>query len=562
MASPASLNATAAVINGGGLGANVALISAITSFQNDSTIKLIANIYNNTNTSNYSNASVISNIALAGTVVNTLASNVSQGLFLLDMYPSNITPACSTTYSSYGNLASFSSVIKAQAQAPFASGMAGFANVYFGAQSHISSVFDTVSSIYLLQNRTYGNTGISYSGVTDHITGGIGSNAVLLANVVSNWGTFYDIAHINLLADPYVFGQNLLNQNLGTYGSLSDQLTAAGLDVADITKIPDTQTTTSQQHATRSVSTAVGEIQVPVINSVTSTNLVTANNPGVVTAIYQSVTGANLSTILSTTGFTVVNPAATTLADYLTFNKVVDPSLLTSLSLLGITDFTSFSNYITARVGQGYFTSWSAMATFLRRVQAPTLAYTTSNSSSTLLSSSTISTLNNNGVGTGPFGNQVLGDFFGATSGYPYASLFNTINANKNSITGLSSLRSAVVALDSAITAYVNYFSSYIPPVGTAPTLTSISTAVAAVKTALGALSGSALTASQAAVYTMLNKLAIEVSNLSSTNLVFGSAPTSLLSGFAQGVPRLASTDNSGAGAPAFFANIITNDTS
>lgn len=562
MASPTQLNAISSIANGQGLAVNANVLAAITKFQNTNIIKFVANIFNNVNTSSYGYANIQANISNVAAIVSNLTLGVTQGQFLLDMYPSNISTVCSTSYPFYSNtLASFSGVVRAQAQAPFGNGMAGFANAFNNVQGTIASNFDTASTINLLQNQTYGNTGIASSGVTDFVTGGIGQHAGLLGNVISNWGTFYDINNINLFTDPYVFGQNLLNQDLGSYGSLSDQLSATGLDITNLSAIPNSTSTTLQQQTTQSVTTPIGSVVLPTIANVTVTNTVTGNNPSVVTAIYQTVTGANLSAILSATGFSVVNNSATTLADYLVFNKVVDPSLLPQLSKIGIVDFPSFSSYLNARVGQGSFTSWSNLATFLLKIQVPTLNYTTSNSGTAVLLPSTISTLgpaSGANTGSGPFKNPVILDYLGAVSGTPYTQLLNVINTNYSSLP-TTSLLTAITALDALVVSFINYYNAIVFH-GSPPTLSSITSAVNNINSILNSLPSSpALTACQTAYYAILHKLNSEVVGLQNIGVTFGSSPVALTSS-APGLVYAASSDTYSIGTSEFLANLITYD--
>jgi hypothetical protein len=115
----------------------------------------------------------------------------------------------------------------------------------------------------MLRNTTYAQTGVGFTGPTDLVTNGIGTTAVLLANVVSNWGTMYDINNITQIGDPYVFGQNILNQNLGYLNALADQLTGVGLDITNLPDVPAVKTTVVQEEVMTTVSSFVGEIEFP-----------------------------------------------------------------------------------------------------------------------------------------------------------------------------------------------------------------------------------------------------------------------------------------------------------
>jgi hypothetical protein len=96
MASAVSLNATAAIVNGHGLSPSPTLSSEISIYKAHTPIALLSNVY--------TNAGIDANVAnVIIPVIETIGSGVSFGQFLLDIYPSNISPVCSTTVSYYGN---------------------------------------------------------------------------------------------------------------------------------------------------------------------------------------------------------------------------------------------------------------------------------------------------------------------------------------------------------------------------------------------------------------------------------------------------------------------------
>jgi hypothetical protein len=598
MASAASLNATATIINGQGLYTNANILADISTYRNLGTIKLLSNIY--------TNAIIDANVASVIVPIINTAGNTGliNGQFLLDRYPSNVTPissaaaawAINTTYPigslitnggilyetigpvtdahTFANVAinvkspSFSTVLLAQANGAFGSGMAGFAQVFTTVYGYINQVLDTLGSISMLKGKKYNQSGIGYNGITDLVTGGIGHRAPLMSQVVSGWGTMYNIEKINLLGDPYVFGQNLLDHGLGSYGNLEAKLSATGLDTTDITRIPPTVTTTIQQPATLTTSTFVGAVDLPTVQSVSTTNLVTGNRPSVIFSIYETITGSDLAAIVSATGFTSTNENLKTLADYLNYTKVVNTTLVAQLSGLGINNFTDLGNYITNKISNRQFISWKDLADFLSSITVPNIKHLTTSASDPVLHTDTITTLTNNiGTGSGPFGNPVILDYLGAASGTPYTTDFNTILSNYPVVS--PTVYTAMQALDRAVTdTYTLYYStatydgngnvSYGPA---DPTY--VTSNVAKVNNALAALSGTAgLTLSQQAYFEMLNHLNSEVTNLSKAGAGFGPGTSSYLLGFAQGVPGYAGKDISGFGAEAFFANLITDDAS
>ena len=503
-------------------------------------------------------------------MLSNLGVGVSNNvLWLLDYYPSNASPVCSTSLgyifqsnvissiANIGNLAGVSRTLSSQAAAPFTYSLAGFANVFSASYAHASSVFDTAGSIYILQNKTYGDSGIGYAGASDLATYGIGSSSNLVAQTVSTWGTMYDASKPNLIGDPYVFGQNLLNQGLGSYGNLSAKLTAAGLDVTDITSIPPTTTTTTQTASSLSVNSIVGTTLLPVTQNVTTTTTVQANSPDVVLAIYKTITGSDLAEIVAATGTTIVpNFSITTLADYLDFSKVIPANLQSKYSTLNISSLNQLGSYIYNIIGSSNLATWQDIANVLVQIQVPVFsANTTTSASSAILSNSTISTLQSfTGTGSGPLNNLIMSDFLGATAGMPYTALINNLIAEYKAI--------APTAVESALLTLVGAINTY------ATTLTGnkhllvagLNADVAAVNSALNAL-GNTVAVNQAAssYYTILNKLANEVNNLNIAGATISPAPNNILLNFSQNLGSIFS-DSTQTQTYQVSANLITND--
>ena len=548
MASAIQLTAADSIINGQGLATSANLLTQISTLQAHTPITFIANLF----------ATATSNIGISGNVVNALAqlgSGVTKGQWLIDIYPGNVTAVSTAGASFYGNggpPASFSGTLKAQALLPFANGMAGFANVYGTASGYASSVFDTVSSVYLLQGKTYAQSGLGYTGPEQLATNGLGNTVPLLSNVISAWGTMYDINNIATAGDPYVFGQNLLNQGFGTYGNLSTQLSNAGLNVNNLSQVPANSTTTSQQAGTVVVSTPIGSIELPTINNVTTTTSVSGNSTDVVLSIYQSIVGADLQAIVTAANITVANAAVGSLADYLNFNTVTDPSILAQLNTFGITDFASFGQFLQSKIGRGYFKSWNDLSNLLLSLEVPTVSYTTANANTVVLSNtianSLLSTL---GTGSGPFNNPILVDYLGAVAGIPYSSLLSTLNSNYTTLSNSINLTALVQALDASVSNYVYVNQDYV----------SVQNNVNAVNSALNSLTNTtALLLSETAFYTSLSTLATEVSNLVRAGVVFNSGYPQALHSFAQRIGSIAS-DKTQNQTYQFFANLVTNDT-
>jgi hypothetical protein len=553
MASALQLTAYVNIVNGQGLAANTATISEISAFHNHSTINLIGNIFNNALSSND-----------APTLLGSLSSigqGVHQCQWLLDIYPSNITPVCTGGVTYYGNTAiqtptpaSFSSTVLTQVELPFANGIQGFANVYQSADSYAESSFDTVASVYLLNGKTYSQSGIGYTGPADLATDGIATAGALISNIVAKWGTMYDVNNIATFSDPYIFGQNLLNQGLGVYGNLSAKLTAAGLNVDNLSQVPQSGTTVNQQATTYTTTSTLGPIELPTIANVVTTTSVTGNSPDVVTAIYQSITGADLEAIVTAANIKINSSVSiTTLEDYLNFNKIIDPVSQAELSRLTITDFPGLSSFIQSKIGQGYFKSWADLSDFLQTLEVPTLKHTTTTSTSTVLSNSAVTQLNSaTGVGSGPFNNPILTDYLGATSGDPYLQTFTLLNQNYNQVI-TSAVTTAVSNLDQAVVAYNNALNANLTP-------SPIDSYVSSVNTALNSIgSTTASIESDVAYYQMLNKLSNEVTNISHAGLIFNAGTPQVLKSFAKRIGQIAS-DKTQFNRYQFFTGLITND--
>ena len=552
MASALQLTAAATLINGYGITTNPRVLSQIGQFQSQPTIALMSNIF--TNASNLD--SNIANVAIP--LLSNIGTGAAQGQFLLDLYPANVSPVCTGTITQYpGGLNRVSGAIQSQAAGPFSNGIPGFANLFSVSYGYALQVFDTVASMGVLKNKTYGQSGINFTGRLDLSTGGVGANGALLASVVEGWGTMYDTTNLNLIGDPYVFGQNLINQGLAQYGNLGKKLIAAGLDITDITKIPTTQTVVSTQETTTTIATEVGKISLPIIDNVYSTNTVTGNSVDVIESIYDSITGEDLASIIQATGFTGSTVNLKTLADFLNFNKVVASDAVGQLRDLGIADFREFGNYIHGRIGHGSFMSWSSFARTLRDIEVPALVNEVVTASTTkVLSANTITTIRAiTGFGSGSLTNHVISDYLGACAGMPYVPILNTINNQYETLT--ATVYPAVQSLDTAI---VDTYNAYVSS-GNSFTINSdwITANIALVQQTLNAIPQSAISAIQTLFYTMLDHLTLEVTNIQKAGGTFSSSTANLLQGFGLNIGDIAS-DKNRLETYQFFANLITNN--
>ena len=568
MASAATLNATATIVNGHGLAASPDLASAISIYQNHTPLTLLANVYNNATTDG--------NVA---NVIVPLLNNInsaSVGHFLLNTYPSNITPACSGSVSYYasGGLANATGTIQSQANYPFRNGLAGFASGFGLCYGSASGSLDTVGSLGMLSGKTYGDCGVGYTGITDLLTGGVGSEAALIGSIVAGWGTMYDATNINLIADPYVFGQNLLNQGLGSYGNLKNKLEAVGLNTIDITQPPLTGTISYPGDSEITHSSFIGQITLPTVDNIIETTTATGNSPEILRAIYATITGSDLASIVSATGFANKNNSLVTLADYINFNKVVGSVNVTQLAKYNVATFADFSGYLNSRLSKQpqTFNSWNSISEYLLSVSVPTLLHTTTTASTPVLNPGTASTLIAQvGSGNGPFGNPVMSDYLGAVAGIPYVDCLTTVNENYNLFAG--TITPAMQALDKSIMdTYRDYWATGTtttdPDTGaTSTTYGNVTTSYVTANVGKVVANLNSITANlafinaQTAYYKMLNSITSEVGNLSRAGIKFtsGSGTTMLLS-FGSGIGQYGSPDSSGLGANQIIGKLITND--
>jgi hypothetical protein len=605
MATAIALNATSIIINGQGLGVSPALLANITTYQSNSALDLFANCYQN--------AGIASNVAdNILTQLNTIGNTITSGHFLLDLFPGNVTPTSSAAitpwtanlivpigslisyqgkiYTTTGNvyssafdanvllsttLTGVSGIIKKQAQLPFASGYSGFANVVALTRGYSQQVFDTVSSINLLKNRTYSETGVDFAGPQDLVTNGLKNDAVLIANVVANWGTMYDINNITSIGDPYVFGQNLLNQGLGYVNGLAEQLTNVGLDITNLPDVPAVRTTVTQEETTTTISSFVGEIEFPTVVERVVTESVTGSSPTVVLNIYRTVTGSNLSIVTSAANISTSSNSTNqllNLADYLDIQKVVAPNLYSALNVLNIRTFEDFGKYLSKKLGQARFKSWADMSRFLRTLETPSLSNLSSGANTKILYNSTVTTLTNQfGTGSGALGNPVMIDYLGACAGDPYTNKFYYINSNYGAISTQAGISTALANLDKAIIDYGTAYSAYEAdfysnvPIGlTEPNFSTVTSNVTAVNSALNSLPTTGVLAEAVSTcntgwYQMLTRVSTEVANLNRAGVVFGPGTTLGLLAFAENIGQTAS-DKTQAEGYQFFANLITND--
>jgi len=560
MASALQLIATNTIINGQGLYTNANLLAEIATLRSQPAFGFMANIYTNAATAN---ANILGNLITALQPISSANSG-----YMIDLYPANVSPTASTGVVYYGNtttgpsIASFTSTVRSQAAAPFGSGgvagMQQFANVYNTVYGYTSNTFDTVASVNILRGKTYAQMGLGYTGPVDLVTNGINNNGALISKIVAGWGTMYDITNITKCGDVYVFGQNILNQGLGVYGNLATKLTNAGLNVYNLSQVSPSKTVVTQTATTFSSTTPIGAIHLPTVGNVVTTTSTLGNSPDVVTAIYNTITGTDLTAITVATTVATTGSTLTTLADYLDFEKVVGSAYYAQLSAIGITDFVTFGQYLHNKVGSGSFNSWAEMAKFLLTVDVPSLPYTTATANTVVLPDSIVNGLiNSYGSGTGPFNTTILADYLGAVSGTPYTTWFDTINQHYSASAQQVNLTTIMSHLDQAVSNFVTSFSYGTDDMpGNTPDIAPVTANVSALVSALNSLSDAD---SQAAWYAICNKISLEVANLRRAGVSFTPSYPQILTNFASRISGIG-TNRNGDQANLFFANLITND--
>jgi hypothetical protein len=545
MATALALNAASTILSGQGLAPNAQVTSQLAAFQAHTPIQQLVNIFANV----AQNANAAANLMPILTTIGVSSPNC----WVLDLCPTDTLIYITNKPLVYGNIAStykprFSATISNQATGPFSGGLATFANVYTTVSSYAISSFDNVASAFMLSGKTYAQTGIGYTGPGDVATGGLGSSGTLLGSVIQGWGTLYDIKNLNNIGDPYVFGQNLLNQKLGAYGNLSAQLTSVGLDISDLTTIPSSTTTTSQQAATTSSQSFIGAIELPSLNTVSTTTVVTGSSPTVVQNIYANITGTALSAIISATNFTGNTSHITNLNDFLNLSKLVSSNTFLQLSNVKANTLSTFGAYLHSKIGQGTFKSWADLSSFLSSIEVPTLNNTTTSSNTPLLNN--VSAVTNGVTGSGPFQNLVIKDMLGVIAGGNYIANLTTLNTYYNSV--------VTANVTTAMNSLANCISQFMANVDAGNTI-AVANNVASVTSALNSIPASAnLSLCQTAHITLWANVSNEIAALKSAGVDY-SGTTTALNSFAQNFSSTAA-DKDKLETYQFFANVITQD--
>ena len=408
------LDATSSIINNKGLSVNPSLTSTLSSYNSISTVSLASSMF-----------ATASGVPDTGQLTTALKSLGSTGAVLFGVAPGTGVP-------------NFTSNISTQANAPFANGVAGFANVIMQVMPVIMQAYDIAGSSQLVKNKTYEMSGPGYKNKTDLVTAGIGTLAPVLSRAVAGFGNMYDITNLQMFSDPYVFTNNLLKLGLGKIGGLSSKLSEVGLTQSNILMPP----------------TDVG-----------------GSSPEVVVNILSQIQGQDLADIISATGFVSANSnGIISLADFLNIEKVTTKDISNVLINNDINTLADLSYYLYSKIGSGTFNSFADLSSVLASIIVPTLVADTSGPTTPVISTTSLSGLSTL-TGTGPFNNPTLPDILGCSAGIPYSSNFANIVTILNSTPGVSTVLTNLGQVYTAINTYVSggtYNSTTLAPVVTA----------------------------------------------------------------------------------------------
>lgn len=130
-----------------------------------------------------------------------------------------------------------------QANKIFSNGVSGLTSILPAAHSFCENSFNVLGSFKAIGDANFEDFGLTIENYNDVVTNGVGSQYINLAGgitsqsfrsmmrQVGNFGTMFDISRLDMLDDPRVLCQNLLNQ--GFY-LIVDALANKGIDPAEL----------------------------------------------------------------------------------------------------------------------------------------------------------------------------------------------------------------------------------------------------------------------------------------------------------------------------------------
>lgn len=368
--SSAQTIALAGLLNGQGLTTSQAMLTTLNTFNSQTFVTLINNIYTGGGNSTASNvAGLTSNIALLPKWVTGRDANVS----------------ITNTVTTRANLILVNSV----------GGYKNFASFLAKAAGFCSAVLPWYASLNKYQNQSFSNIGLGSKSYTDLTSGGStrylavlknnpeGFNQAIkdLAAAVVLFGTAFDFSDIGLTFTPLNFLENLRKQGLGS-------------------------------------------ILAPHLRTIY--NETTPRNDSQLIEMFREVTDYDLAKIIIVLE-TQTRPGIkiTSLADFFD-SKIMLPNNLQSLTPSG--SMTDLVNNI-GQIG-GTYTSAAEFASYLNSLVTTDTLTQLENQTQPLPADvvSTIEPTIGKGYGTGPLGNPRIVDMIGTVAGSNVTLNFNTIN--------------------------------------------------------------------------------------------------------------------------------------
>jgi hypothetical protein len=542
MASALQLNEIAAINANQGLLVSANITSAISTYRSAPTVQAVYNMLSDA-------AAHPQSGSIVGSTLDAVASGLTQGHALIDACCVPISQNTANIGVGYfASTVSYSGTLTAYVNAFFYANssvsLSLFSRIFGGCSSYCSRCQDHKASKGILSSTTYGTSGLGYTGPTDLATNGLGSKGRVLANVISTWGTMYDVKSLSNFYDPYVFGQNLLNQGFGTFGNLAVNLTAAGLNVTDLASLPSTSSLSQTSAGTTSITAfGVGAVDLPSLTTTTTQTDISGTNSVVVHNIYSQVTGTNLGAIVHATNVSGYGSSVSSLDDFTNFAKAIGPSNINSLASIGVKDFPALANILVKTAGSGSYASWTDLANFYNSIDVPRVMVQTNTVSSTSVLHSTTQTFVDTAYpnGTGPLNTVTMIDLLGTVSGITQeANMASLTTAVKSAGIGvLGSLNNLRTALKTYMTQYDAWLADI--TYGAQPSLAPVTAAQQTVITTINSLSSTVLAPVTKAQTASINNLNYEAYLLNQAGVQFTVGSSQELTSFAQNLPAAAS---------------------
>jgi hypothetical protein len=371
--------ASAGLLSNQGLGVNPNLVAT---FSNVSTSGLYANI-RNIITANIGDQADLATIANLGNVTCGFLTNQVPAELVTSLQ-TNVAPILGkTTTATIANIAvsPYTSLLGNVGNAHMSGGYSAFLTRFSQCQSSAYMACQFLGVSTTTGNTAIGDLGAGYKSVSDVASNGIGTAGVDLDGI-KGFGSVFDWNNYKLIGNPGYLVNNLISLSLGATGGLQDKLTALGIDA---TNAPTT-------------------------------------NPNVINSVLKQITGTDLQKIISTVGYTPLPGAMiASLLDVMDITKMLKADVLKKYNL---TDMQSLGDLLGTYGGR--FATPADTIAFLKTIQTIPLTNSGvagSGNSAVSANATVVSSASNSliakqvGAGSGPFGNPIIPDYFGAISG-------------------------------------------------------------------------------------------------------------------------------------------------